>query len=758
MTTVDFGANQVRSVGVQRVCLRKKWQDSWTLYYDVQCTEATWCLSPTMPTATLVSDYGWICGLAGGVQVYNRVAKLDVIGWYVKVTMETNTLAGDVNTWYGVVAGAEDEHRGVVTYNGMPLATGCQTIHCYGLEHLLDKEYLAESYVDVGEAAPKVFQVPITFNKDGKPNRNNRLQPPHDAYCFEGQAYRLTGTDLLKPQWWSTRDIVKYLVEWMVPKDSFRTRNQRVPFFLWNAWYLNGKDHPVLEQEGQTVLSLLNRLIDRRRLRSFFLSVKVSDVPGIIDFILVNVVPWNKDDIDTNIIGSEIVEGNPDRISLLYDYNQSTSAQLRKTQVNRYDRIIVRGARRTSTATFHVAADYLEAAWTAAEETAYEAAASGEAGYAGWDDLQKQQRNAEVRNAEELSAVYAWFKLPDDWGFQVASPSATNVYPVFVDEAGLLAKQYIHDVVFESSLPLYEHVDYSGAIIADGTAADPPIDIYRQPLVVFKIPTDARYVAGDAVSTLMESTGDAVADGKNFRWSAACRMQPETRTFEVRVSGEKQHVIAETDFTPLADDRDLGDFDYKNKEMLCTLTLRDNRYAEGKYPIDGAGDGTDIDQQFGFVIYAGDALRRDYVVPATVVDVDTAGALVVSNGGYVRDDTDLLNILARVAYEWWAQERTILTLSTSQLTSAIQVGKFIETIGDSTVVATMPDGSEVQNQHYETVNTVVSELRITWPRLEGNQRGMPTMQFTTGAGELDPMTLMPPRAKTITRAQARITR
>ena len=67
----------------------------------------------------------------------------------------------------------------------------------------------------------------------------------------------------------------------------------------------------------------------------------------------------------------------------------------------------------------------------------------------------------------------------------------------------------------------------------------------------------------------------------------------------------------------------------------------------------------------------------------------------------------------------------------------------------------MPDGSEVPNEHYETVNTVVSELRLTWPRLEGNQRGMPQMQFTTGAGELDPMTLMPPRAKIRTRAQAK---
>jgi hypothetical protein len=361
-----------------------------------------------------------------------------------------------------------------------------------------------------------------------------------------------------------------------------------------------------------------------------------------------------------------------------------------------------------------------------------------------------------VRSSEELSSVYSWFKLPDTWGQQILAVGGTVSPPAFIDHAGLQVTQDIHEVRFEPALPLYEHVDYSGDIIPNGTAADPPIFVYRQPLVVFKVPTDGRYVAGDAIATLGESTGNPTVDGKNFRWSVACRTQPDSRVLEVRVSGEQQHVIASTDFTGLVGaDRDLGDFDYQSQKMLVTATLLDNRYAEGKYPPDGSHDSTLIDEQFGYVIYAGDAHRLDYVVPGTVVDVDTAGALVQSNGGYVRDDTDLLDALARVAYEWWHQERVILTLQTTQLTSGIQVGHLIDTIGDASIEAEIPGVGTVTNEHYEVVNTVVSELRISWPRLAGNQRAMPRLQFTTGAGELDPLTMAPPRQKTVSRAQAK---
>lgn len=174
MTVVDFGSQTRSFTGLQYVYLKRNWNSTWTLYPEVHCSEAVWCLSPTMPTATLIYDYGFVKGFGTSYPAITR--KLDVVGWYVKVMMQTDTVVDTWNTWYGTVGHVEDEHRGIVTHSGAPLATGRQTIHCYGLEKLLDNDYLAESYVDVGNAQPIVVQLPVTFNRSGRPNMNDRQE------------------------------------------------------------------------------------------------------------------------------------------------------------------------------------------------------------------------------------------------------------------------------------------------------------------------------------------------------------------------------------------------------------------------------------------------------------------------------------------------------------------------------------------------------------------------------------------------------
>lgn len=756
-TTVDFSKNALRFVGRQYVYFRRTWLESWTLYQDIHCTAASWATSPTLPAATLVREHGFVKTF--GSNVYANLDKVDPIGYFVKIVMETDLSAGEHNTWYGIVTDVEDEHQGIVDYQGAKLATGVQTMYCLGLEKILDTEVIAESWADTGNATPDVFQLPITFNRGGRPNRNDRLFPGSPSYVFEGQSLNPGGTLRPTAQWWTTTQIVKYLLHWVTPKASFRTRTARIPFELSpvDLKFLPAFDRPEIEQEGKTVLAILNQLIDRRKLRSFHFEVDEAVTPNRIRM---RVDPWNDELITLETDDADSLWPNTNLIKLLYDYSQETTAIIRKSRIQKYDRIIVRGARRTSTATWVVDTGYLTPIWTSAEETRYEAAASGITGYATWDLMQQQQRNAEVRNASELSAVFSWFKLPDTWNGLTVEVGATTTHPVFLQADGhTVEKQYIHDVVFESFVPLYEHVDYSGSAIADESVDDPPANVYRQPFAVFKIPTDARWIMGDAISMLADNISDPVGDGTNFRWSATVAPQQDTRTLEVRVSGEPQHVIAFTDWhtEKLDEDRELGDWDYRSKKMAITATLRDNRYAEGKYPDDGTGDTSLIDAKYGYVIYAGEAFRQDYVVPGTVVDVDSDGTLLTSTGGYVTDDTDLLNEIARVTYEWWSVDRMILTLATKHLTSKIQPGYYIQTIGQTWRAE--GDGEEVpENGHYESVGTVVSEVRINWPRLDGNQLASPTMQIVTGAGELDPMTLMPREPRSISRMKARVRR
>jgi hypothetical protein len=741
VTVVDLSYNQLRYVGTQYVYLKDRWENDWTLYPHVHCTSAAWAVAPTMPTATCVFDYGMVSQI--GVKSFEPVTKLNCIGSFIKIVMETDKAAGQSNMWYGIVSHVEDEQMGIV--GGQP--TGRQTITSYGLEKLLDTEYISESWVDNGDHAPVVIQCPVTFNRGGRPNRSStdKFTPAGSlAYLFYGQ----DGAQY-DPAWWSTRDIVDYLLGWVPPKESFLTRSSRLPMTLDKRWLVLMHDRPEVKQEGQTIAAILSRLLDRRRLRSYYLRVEETEEKPHRIYLVP--VAWNRSEIDLRLPDeSETLRANDFPIDIVADYNQSTGIMLRESNVSRYDRIIVRGARRTSTATFVVnATSGLVPHWTSAEETAYEAAASGEAGYAGWDDLKQQQRNAEVRSSSKLSAAYSWFKIPDDWDYKALEyDSATATNYVFLDDDGLaFIDELIHEIIIEPFVPLWEHVDYSGGVILSDTAADPPAYVYRQPFVAFEVPTDARWVLGDSVGLLAESSFDPTDDGRNFRWSSSVYVQPDTRTIEIRVVGEQQHVIAKTDFTPLTEDRNLGDFDYRNRKMAVTATIRDNRYAEAIYPpMSEEKDDSSVDVKYGFIIYAGDDFRCDYVVPNTIVDIGTDGTPIVSSGGYVRDDRDILEALARVAYEWFSQTRVVLTLTTTQLTSEIQLGYFVEYLGDT------------DTGYYTLVNTMVSEIRISWPLLEGNQLEAPRMEIITGAGELDPMTLAPREPKSISKAKARLRR
>ena len=110
----------------------------------------------------------------------------------------------------------------------------------------------------------------------------------------------------------------------------------------------------------------------------------------------------------------------------------------------------------------------------------------------------------------------------------------------------------------------------------------------------------------------------------------------------------------------------------------------------------------------------------------------------VLDSGYVRDDTDRLKVIARIAYEWYRTSRSVLTLTTLRLTNALKIGDMVTTIGDSTIVG---------NTHAQTINSAITQIRIRNPRIVSGSIAEPTMSLVTSAGELDAMTLVPPPPK-----------
>lgn len=737
-TSVYFGPGGRREDLGHKVYLRQLWSEDWVEYTDLHCTDAQWTCSPTIATASLVRSYGVVKSYSS--HAYAQAAKLSVQRWYVKIEFTTeygdDALVGteddSVVTWYGIISDVEDQQAGFVDFGTVKQPSGQQVFRCYGLEQLLNQSEIASSwYIDEAAGVEKETPHPVTFNKNGVGNRvSDVVLPANLIPVFDG-----TATDYgYNDNYWSTQDIVKYLLHWKGPTSSTLSYVRDVPFELSNADRLDTSDYPTVQQEGATPLAVLNRLIDRRRMRSFYFTVNETTTPHTVQL-----VPFTflAEELDFDLADVDNIPANDTQKAIIADEDELTTIAVRAVDVQKVERVIARGARRSTTCTMFYFADRFEEAWSSTEESSYESAASGEAGYATWDTQKQQTRNQEVRAHEALRKVYSWFAIPDDWaGATGLYSSGTVTYECFRDDDDEGVEQYIKSVAVLPYVPLSEGIDYSGTNISDGSVDTPSQWDYRRPFVVFKRPTDGRWVIGEKMSQLAEGESDPTTDGTNVRWSAYVRTQPDSRTVEIHVTGEPQHVIAETDFTALTADRDIGDYDYKDREMLVTLTLEENRYAEGDYPVAGIPDSSLIDAQRSMVIWAGDEYRKDYVNTGTVVDVDDSGdPKTVTPGGYVRDDTQRLEVVARVAAEWYTQDRAVLTLATRRLTSDVAVGDLITTSGDATISG---------NTHLTTINSPITAIRIRNPRLTDGTNETPTMTITTSAGELDATTLVPP--------------
>ncbi len=63
--------------------------------------------------------------------------------------------------------------------------------------------------------------------------------------------------------------------------------------------------------------------------------------------------------------------------------------------------------------------------------------------------------------------------------------------------------------------------------------------------------------------------------------------------------------------------------------------------------------------------------------------MDDAGALLVTDGGYIRDDRVYLQDIARCAFEWYGQTRKALSITQNSLLCDHSIGELITSIGSA---------------------------------------------------------------------------
>lgn len=732
VTTANFGAVGLRTVKSHQVYTRALWTGAWTIKL-MHCDEAVWSVAPSIPTATLHYYYGDI--VRDGALAFSRDEKRsDMLRAYVKIvfTMDDDS----ERIWYGIIEVIEDQLHGATFTEDdegnivSVVTSGEQTFTAYGLEQLLATTLVTRSYVQPADGGePVVVERGIEFNERGRANRHTPdMALGTNTYNFARHPDSAT--------YWSSAEIAKYLLWRHVPTTALD--DIRIPFALEPDAMLviPTYDRPTVYSHHQSTYDLLTSLIARQRLMTWFLEVDEEETPAAV-YCRVRTTNNMPVPYYGGAEYGEIPE-NALHWRFIFDADPSAVATIKTTAVECYEQVVVRGRRRRSVFSLGFEDGTLGVGWSESSQEVYDAGATNSATLpASTEKTARRKRHAEARSTAEIEEVYVRFAIPWDWdGMVGAGDGGSAVVPAFpiVEPDGSIdtetAPHYPLGLTIEPTLPLLAGVDYSGAAIPEGTwsEAESPSREERPPLVAWLLP-DASPARYQDVEKLGRNADMEIEEpDENSLWSCEVRVPPHDRAIELVVHGQPQHVIASADFTPTDEDDVPSEHDWR--KMIVTLCVQEDRHAEGRYPLDDDLD--PIDEIIRVkTIDIGDSLRQDYVCPFTVVGIDEDGQPVRSNGGFVWDDTAELNAIARLAFEWYSTQRQVLYMHTEAMAGVFVIGDLVSDVGED------------NSGHHAAINTMITEIRITTPRLDGDGTPQPPrMSIVTNWGQLDPLQMM----------------
>lgn len=673
------------------VYTRASWADAWEEQPYLYANRVRWACNPTLDEAELEYSTGSI--LRPDKDEFEDFPYLEVVNHFVKVEIEQD--AGDPKLWHGVIVERTKDLKGS---NG-EIPNGRSIYLALGLEYLLDLAPINQSVILKDDGSEETVNRAIGFN--------SAVRDEYDGDARAGQGTTRQGNMsstlgangapiFRKPseagELWSVADMLDHLLRNFPPKDATGTAN--LPFqidgdsFAEHLFWAT----PVVKITRQTILDVLNQTIDRRRLAGWRVTV------GASDELLIEAFTFSTTAID--LPDGSTIPANTNTVAWDFDGTvEVASAVLVEDYSGTYDRVRVRGERRGSVFTISTYLGKLEKDWTTDLQTDYNAG-SGAVG----DRYIKQDKNRQYRASDKFRRVYQWFRLDDAWNGK--DGAGTVVCPSLADDTlGEVEPFWYPGLRFKHRLPLKKDVDYSGSKIADGATVDSSpagsLPEFLEPIVIIKT-ANSRYRHIEKLAISNETEADD--EGGGFGWSASVRMQDEAPGIALTVHGAPQHVLAKGTFSA-ADADDAADWTDSGAQLLncfddiqATVFCEFDSYCEGLWPTDGVPVGvTNADSVKELLIEVNNA-RLDYVVPGTVVALTAAGAVTTSTGGYLTDDRQWLENIARVAYEWYCVPRYALDVTLRTLIHDYDIGQLITNIQHGTLST--------------AVNSVITEITM----------------------------------------------
>ncbi|HUX16798.1 MAG TPA: hypothetical protein VMW52_10025, partial [Phycisphaerae bacterium] len=379
VTPIQLDTRLIRPAAGHKVYVREKWSGDWEEVEHLYCDHVVFAAAPSVPTAAFSWRFG--VGLRPGEQAFEDVEPLDLLDQYVKVEIDSppdaDGEARDPVTWQGIFLedawnsdGAFVRHKPKTKDELERTPSGQQSMAAYGLEVLLARQPIRGSWWLAGAGDERVIERPLAFNAENRlANAGNRSKAkgPRGQYLFSGDlSDTVNGCD-----WWSTRDVVEYLLAYHAPVDE--AGNHDVPFGLEPSAkpYLPTWDRPRVKLDGRTVKEVLDELLNRRRLLGY--SVRVFEGRGPDGGDGVFLLAFNYLDEEMVLPGGEKLLANPRQRTFDGDNQPAVKGQVTKlSSSQRFDVVEAIGQPVLCCGCASYADGTIDEGWMAAERTVYD--------------------------------------------------------------------------------------------------------------------------------------------------------------------------------------------------------------------------------------------------------------------------------------------------------------------------------------------------------------------------------------------------
>lgn len=667
------------------VDVRQNWGDTWAAVAEdaLFCQGFEECCAPSIPSATLIYDYGRIKSHESGA-FFDR-QKLDLNGWYVKIILpqfEEDEGAFFPRIWYGVIVDTTISQSGNTQNSTVPnfIESGRQTFKALGLKYLLEREVYDSSFAKTLSGAELEFERGIAFNMGGSAHNSRRIQGNMEASGELGTP--VFASNLNTALEWNAGAIIDYLLTYHAPADDAGVDRLK--------WKLNKGEsntatlealRPKLDVHGQSIKSIIDMVCDRRRSVGWKVSVTEVTEGDAEDAVWVDVFTFNPLPIVLPPGSSETtpsIDPNGSQITIAFANDPRVlDTAFITSSASRVDRVIARGDRVILCLSLQSAPDDGQGTtvkdWETAAATTYNEGASGIAGYSSLSTDDQDDANAIARNAHSLHRVFRFF-LWNPATVNTELPVENPAGDVLVNNKLLVC--WPPGGRFMGDLPLRYDLDYTTPEV-DITDDKPEVSVteFMPPFGVIK------ETGGSVYYNLHDmGKGRGTAPLVERHWTAGLTMRRDQLGFWIDVHGQPgQHAIAETEFIPLPeeDGAPARMADLRWQYIIVTVALQLDNWAEATYPEPETPLIVDEDTVKTLIINVPDR-QMHYVAKNTVFGLSAAGALFkTSEGGWIRDDSWELKWIAQIAYDWYQHDHRAFEHTFRSLDCPYEVGQLV---------------------------------------------------------------------------------